>query len=99
MAIQPFSWPEIDRLAALTVKAQREGVTFRRIPRFQTVVLSASVSVQSVSYFTDELACSCPAGQYGHLCKHRALYMVENFERLVLEYGLPHWHTADSEAA
>jgi hypothetical protein len=62
------------KLAELLIKARAEGVTLRPAPRSREVMEAVSAKSGNV-YIVDGDRCTCPAGQRGRPCKHRALWI------------------------
>jgi hypothetical protein len=72
----PFA---LDKLAALLIRAREEEVRLEPLPR--TEMMRATRPGSDFVYVVGAHACSCPAGQRGKPCKHRAMWIHEHIGR------------------
>lgn len=82
-----FAWPSLELWSRLLVMAVRDGVEL--VERGGETYATSSDG--SRVYKVSERGCACKAGEHGLWCKHRALYVAQNVERIAREYGLPAW--------
>lgn len=65
------------------LRALAQDVTIRDDPDYPGLFgLATSGTKKGVEYRVNEFMCACEAGVHGDDCKHRALYLVLNAQRL-----------------
>jgi hypothetical protein len=82
--MQPAFMVDAVTLVEAVVRAKNQGLKVTPVPRSTTrLYMVSSGSKEGVVYYASPERCSCPAGQRGTFCKHRALVLMFHIDDYV----------------